>query len=79
MNCLRQIAFSKKLILCPVDSDSYIFSISNSEQSREVGILARWESTVILFFSGELSCVEKWFSYKVLRTEMCYSDIRGIR
>jgi len=79
MNCLRQLAFSKNLILCPVDSDSYIFSISNSEQSREVGILARWESTVILFFSGGLSCVEKWFSYKVLRTEMCYSDIRGIR
>ncbi len=79
MDCLRQRIFNKNFSFRPANYDSYIFSISNSEQSREVGILARWESTVILFFSGGLSCVEKWFSYKVLRTEMCYSDIHGIR
>ena len=31
------------------------------------------------FFEGGPLCVEKWFSYKVLRKERCYSDVRDVR
>ena len=82
MYYLRRRVFNKNFSFRPANSDPYIFSISNSEQSREFRILARVQSIIqsyLHFFSGELSCVEKCFSYKVLRTEMCYSDIRGIR
>lgn len=48
MYYLRRQVFNKNFTFHPANSDSYIFSTSNSEQSREAGLFARAQSIVVV-------------------------------
>ena len=80
--CLRHRVFDNNITFCPANSDSYIFSIRNSEQIREAGFSACAQSIIkryLHFFSRGLSCAKKCFSHQTLKPEKCYSNICGMR